>query len=128
MEDVVQPSVRRQGEAQGNLIYELGDTVRPEEARLELPFGRLGQEGDSMMVLAEQDPIANRVGDRAVKLVVVALLDRLGLFQPIADVCEELVVVRHVLGDNNYTRLARLIGVNGRRVVAIHHTEWRVVE
>ena len=43
MEDVVEPSVRRQGEAQGNLIYELGDTVRPEEAGLQLPCGRLGQ-------------------------------------------------------------------------------------
>jgi len=43
VEDVVQPSVRRQGEAHGNLIDELGDVVRPEEVRLQLPCGRLGQ-------------------------------------------------------------------------------------
>ena len=113
MKDVVELSARGQIKAHRDNVDELGDAVWLKEARLELPFGRLGQEGDSMMVLAEQDPIANRVGDRAVKLVVVALLDRLGLFQPIADVCEELVVVRHVLGDSNHTRLA-----------PAHRSEW----
>ena len=128
VKDIVEPSARGQIKAHRDSVDELGDAVRLEEARLELPFSRLGQEGGSMMTLAEQDPIANRVGDGAVKLVGVALLDRLGLFQPIADVCEELVAVRHVLGDSNHTRLARLIGANGRRVAAIQHTEWRVTE
>ena len=113
MEDVVEPSARGQSKAHRDSVDELSDAVRPEEARLELPFGHLGQGGGSMMTLVEQDPIANHVGDKAAKLVVVALLDRLGLFQPIADVCEELVVVRHVLGDSNHTRLA-----------PAHRSEW----
>ena len=128
MKDVVEPSARGQIKEHRDSVDELGDAVRPKEARLELPFGRLGQGGSSMMTLAEQDPIASRVRDEAMNLVVVALLDRLGLFQQIADVCEELIAVRHVFGDSNHTRLARLIGANGRRVATIHHTEWRVAE
>jgi hypothetical protein len=49
MEDVVQPGALGEVEAHNNLIDELGDVVWPEEARLELPFLRLGQEGDRAM-------------------------------------------------------------------------------
>jgi len=53
VKDVVEPSARGQIKAHRDSVDELGDAVQPEEARLELPFGRLGQGGGSMMTLAE---------------------------------------------------------------------------
>jgi hypothetical protein len=47
-------------------------------------------------------PNRHCIGDRAVQLVVVPVLDHLGLFQPVADVRQELVAVRHVLGDSGH--------------------------
>jgi hypothetical protein len=80
------------------------------------------------MTEVEQNPITHCIGDRAVQLVVVPLLDRLGLFQSVADVHQELVAVRHVLGDSGHACLARLIGANRQWVATIHHTEWCVLE
>ena len=56
-------------------------------------------------------------------LVVDTLLDRLCLFEAIADVVEEGCVVLHLLGNSSNARLAGLIRADGRRVAAIDHAE-----
>jgi hypothetical protein len=45
-----------------------------------------------------------------VQLVIVPLLVRLGLLQPVADVRQKLVTVCHVLGNSSHTCLAQLVG------------------
>jgi len=43
VEDIMELGTRRSGEADSHVVDELRDAVGPEEAWLQLPFGRLGQ-------------------------------------------------------------------------------------
>ena len=86
MEDIMKLGAWRKSEADSYFIDELGDAVGPKEARLQLPFGRLGQRRDWAMAKAEQDLVAHGVGDVTVLFVVVELLHSLGLLQPVPDI------------------------------------------
>ena len=80
------------------------------------------------MAKVEQDPVAHGVGDMAMLPVVVELLHSLGLLQPVPDVCQKLITLGHRLGHSSHTRVPRLIRPDGRRVMAVDHLEWRVVQ
>jgi hypothetical protein len=77
---------------------------------------------------SEPDPIAHLVSDIPVMPVVVTLVDGLGLLKAEADVSEELISFRHVLGDRSDPCLAGLIGADGGWVTAVDHPEWYVTE
>jgi hypothetical protein len=61
-------------------------------------------------------------------MLVVDLLDCLSLLQAMAHVGEELIALLHVPGDSGNPSLARLIRIDGRWVMATHHTEWCLPE
>ena len=126
MEDIMKLGAWRKSEADGYFIDELGDAVGPKEARLQLPFGRLGQRRDWAMAKVEQDLVAHGVGDVMVLLVVVELLHSLGLLQPVPDIRQELLVLGHCLGHSSHSRVPPLIRPDGRRVAAVDHPERRV--
>jgi len=128
VEDIMKLGAWRKSEEDGYFIDELGDAVGPKEARLQLPFGRLGQRRDRAMAKAEQDPVAHGVGDVTVLLVVVELLHSLGLLQPVPDIPQELLALGHGLGHNSHPRVPRLIRPDGRRVAAVDHPERHVVQ
>jgi len=58
--------------------------------------------------------------------VIVKLLDRLGLLQPVADVGEELFTFFHALGDGSHPRVPRFIRPNGWRIAPVDDAERRV--
>lgn len=77
------------------------------------------------MTKAEKHPIAHLVGD-IVCFVVVPLLDRLRLFEAIADISEELLALLHSLGDGCYPCVTRFVGTDRQRVTPVDDPEWGV--
>jgi hypothetical protein len=61
-------------------------------------------------------------------LVVHTLLDRLRLFEVIANVIEECSMFLHLLSNSSHARLAGLIRADGWRVATIDHAERRLQE
>lgn len=78
------------------------------------------------MTEAEKHPIAHLVGDIVVRFVVVPLLDRLRLFETIADIREELLALLHSLGDGCYPCVTRFVGTDRQRVTPVDGPEWGV--
>jgi hypothetical protein len=68
---------------------------------------------------AEECPIADLVVHQPMVLVVHMLLDRLHLFEVIANVVEECSAFLHPLSNNSHAHLAGLIRADGWRVAAI---------
>jgi hypothetical protein len=128
VEDVVETGTCWQVEADGDVIDELGDAVRAVEAGLELPLGDLWQRGGGAVAEAEHHPVTHCIGHRAVRLVILLLLDSLRLLEPVADIGQELIPVRHVLGDGGHTSFAGLIRADRWRVTAVDDVEWSVPE
>ena len=128
MEHVVEAGSGRQLQLIGDIVDDGGDAVRPEEARLELPGRRYVKRGGGPLAQSEPDPIAHHVFDIPVVPIVVALVDGLGLLEADADVSEELVSFRHVLGDRRYPCFAGLIGANGGWVTVVDHPKRCVAE
>jgi hypothetical protein len=60
--------------------------------------------------------------------VIVTFVDGLGLLEAEADVSEELISFRHVLGDRRDPCFTGLIGADGGWVTVIDHSEWSVME
>jgi len=128
VEHVVKASVRRKLQAHGDIVDELDDAVRADEAGLELARGRPGEGGGGTLSKTKKSPIANLVGHRPMLSVVVALLHGLRLLQAVAHVGEESLTGFHVLGDCGNTSLTGLVRADGWRVTAVHHAKWRLTE
>jgi hypothetical protein len=57
----------------------------------------------------QKGPVTDLVRDVAMVLVVEALVDRLSLFEPSADVSQKLVSLLHRLGNDSHPCITRLI-------------------
>jgi hypothetical protein len=101
-----------QCETNCHVVDELDDAVGPVELRTELAGGGLGKRCRCTMPKTKEDPVAHLKGDRAMRPIVVTLLHRLGLLQPMANVLQELGTLFHGLGHDSDPRLARLIRPN----------------
>jgi hypothetical protein len=123
---VVDAGAGQQGKADSDFIDELGDAVRPKETRLELASDSLGKRSSRALSKAKERPVSHLVRDVAVRLVVVQLLRRLSLVQPVADVSQELRALLHALGDRSHRCVPRLIRSDGRRIVPVDDAERRV--
>jgi hypothetical protein len=128
MEHVVEAGSGRQFQLIGDIVDDGGDAVRPVEARLELSCRRHVKRRGGPLAQSEPDRIAHLVSDIPVMPVVVMLVHGLGLLKAEADVSEELVSFRHVLGDRRDPCLAGLIGADGGWVTAVDHPERCVAE
>ena len=106
---VVQACSVRQVETDGDVVDQLGDAVRPEVAGLELARRCLRKRGSGTLTQAKEGPIAHLIGHLAMSRVVVAFLDLLCLFQPRANVGEELLALRHAPGNSSDPRVSRLV-------------------
>jgi hypothetical protein len=126
MEDDVQASLGRQIKANNDFVDEFDDAVRPVEARLQLAGDgrRHGRRG--ALPRAKEDPITDLVSDLSVSPIIVALLERLSLQQPGADVLQKLHAFLHGLSHRSHPRLARLIRLDGWRVAAVDDVEWHL--
>jgi hypothetical protein len=113
MEHIVQASLRWKGEADSDLVDQLGDAVGPEVARLKLAGGGLGQRRNRPLTKAEQHPIINLVRNSTMGLVVVTLLNRLSLLETSTDVGDEFLPFFHVLGNCCHPSVPRLVGPDG---------------
>lgn len=80
------------------------------------------------MAQTKPHPIAHRIADVSVMVVVEALVDGLGLLQAVTYVRQELVTFRHVFGDCRHSRFAGLIRADGGWILAINHPERSVAE
>jgi hypothetical protein len=109
VKDVMQASTGRQGEPDGDIIDELDDAVGLVEARFKLSRCSLGQRRGRVVAKTENGPIADLVRDVAMVLVVEALVDRLSLLEPSADVIQKLVALLHRLGSDSHLCITRLI-------------------
>lgn len=127
MEHIMEAGAGWKLETNGHVVDELETNGRaPIEAGLQLARAGLRQGRGSMLSQAEERPVAHQIRDVAVLLVVVQLLDRLGLLEPVADVGEELSPFLHAFGDCSNTRVPRLVGPNRRQVPAIDDPEQGV--
>ena len=72
---------------------------------------------------SKQRPIADLIGDLAVRPVVVALLVCLCLLQTVADVLQEFLALLHALGNSRHPGVPGLIRPDGRRITPVDHTE-----
>lgn len=88
MENVVDAGAGKQLEAVGDVVDDGNDAVGPIEAWLELPCRRCLEGGGDPLAKAKPEPVVDRVADLTMVLVVVALVDRLGLFEAVAGVDE----------------------------------------
>jgi hypothetical protein len=68
------------------------------------------------------------IRDGAVSLVIILLLDSLCLFQPMADISEELFALLHGSSHCRNTCVPRFIGPDGRRLTPVDDLERRVAE
>jgi hypothetical protein len=116
----------RQIKANSDIIYALGDAVRLVEGRLQLIDDGRVHGRHAALPQAKEHPIADLVSDLAVSPILVALLERLSLQQPGADVLQELRAFLHGPGHRSHPRLAHLIRPNGWRVAAVDDAEWRL--
>jgi hypothetical protein len=128
MKDVMELGTMRELKTNSNIVDELFDTVGPEEPRLKFAFDRRWQGGNWTMSKTEQYPVAHYVGDLAVFLVVVALLDSLCLLQPEPYISQELFPFFHRLGHRCHASVPRFIGPDGRRIPPIDHPKGRFTE
>ena len=126
VEHIVQPSARRKGQADSDVIDEFDDAVGPEVARLELASDGLGNGRCCSLTKTKEDLIAHLIRNMTVELVVVLLLDRLCLLQAITDVRQELVTLLHVPGDGGHPCVPRLIRPDGWRIAPVDDAERRV--
>jgi len=128
MEHIMKTGAGWEIKADSHRVDELGDAVRPIVARLQLPLGRSLQRGCRAVALTQPNPIAHGVGDGAVALVVVPLGDGLGLLQAVAHISQQLVAVRHVLGDGSDSGFTRLIRADGGGFAPVDDVERSVLE
>jgi hypothetical protein len=98
-----------QGKANCDVIDKLGDAIRPKEPRLKLAMDSLGKRRSRVLSEAKERLVSHFVRDVAVHLVIMSLLRRLSLFQPVADIRQELLSLLHALGYRGHPCLARLI-------------------
>ena len=126
MKHIMQLGTRRQLEANGDGVDELDYAVWPVVSGLQLALGDLGQGGRSAMPKAQEHPITHCIGNGAVQLVVVLLVDGPRLLQAIADVRQELLPVRHAPRDGSHASLTRFIRPDGGGIAAVDHPEGRV--
>lgn len=75
-----------------------------------------------------QSAIAHLVRNMSVELVLVLLLDLLRLFQTVADVRQELVMLLHAPGDCRHVVVVRVIGSDGRTIAPVDVMERRVLQ
>jgi hypothetical protein len=109
MEDIVEASLGRQGQANGDIVDELDHAVRPVKPWLQLADCRLGHRGRRALTKTQQHPLTFLVVDRTVELIVVALLHHLGLLEPVMDVLEELRVLLQSPSHRRYPRRPVLV-------------------
>ena len=127
MKNVVQTGAGWKGDAHRDLVDQLNDAVGPIEARSE-PARRSLRKRRRAVPKPEQGPVAHLILHWTVAGVVIALLHRLRLFQPVADVVEELCALLHAAGNSGHPRLARLVRPDRRRIPAIDDTKRRVAK
>jgi len=128
MKHIMNASSRWQGEADGGIVDQLGDAVRPEVAGLELAGDFLGPRRGCTLVEPKERPVPHLVRNVAVDLVIVQLLSRLGLFQPVAGISQELVALLHAFGDRCHPSISRFIGPDGLRITPVDDAEGRVLQ
>ena len=102
MKHVMQTCSCGQIEADGDVVDQLGDAVRPEVAGLELARRRLGQGGSGALAQSKESPVAYLIGYWTVACIIVVLLDLLSLLQPSTNVRQELVTLLHAAGHSSH--------------------------
>ena len=128
MKHVVDASAVWKLEADSDLVDEFQHTVGPIEPGLQLAGGVSGEGGRGAVSETEQHPFAHLIRDGAVSLVIIPLLDSLCLFQPMADISEELFALLHGSSHRRNTCVPRFIGPDGRRLTPVDDLERRVAE
>jgi hypothetical protein len=123
VENIMEAGTDRELQPNSNVVDDLLDAVRTNEARLKLAGRGTGQGRHCSLHEAEECPIADLVVHQPMVLVVHTLLDRLHLFEVIANIIEECSAFLHPLSKNSHARLAGLIRADGRRVAAIDHEQ-----
>jgi hypothetical protein len=128
MEDIMETSARRKLQAVGDVVDDGADAVQPVVARVKLARGGDLKGGGCAMMEAKPHLISNLKPQLPMILVVVVLVDGLGLLETQTNVREELVSYHNRLGHRRDTRIARLVRSDRRRVMAVDHSEGRVLE
>ena len=123
MEDIMKPSAHRQSEANCNLVDQLGDLVRPVETRLELAGRGVRKRRRRLLPESQERPVTDVVRNLAMVLVIVELVDRLSLLEPVTNVSKELFTFFHVPGHGNDPCVARFVGPDRRRFPPIDNVE-----
>ena len=123
MEHVVDAGAGRKLQPNGDLVDKFGDAVWSKEARLQFAAHSLRKRCGPALTESKQRPIADLIGDLAVRPVVVALLVCLCLLQTVVDVFHEFLALLHALGNSRHPGVPKFIGPDGRRIMPVDHTE-----
>jgi hypothetical protein len=86
----------------GDVVDELGDLVRAEEAGLDLAGDRLRKRGHRTLTKPKKRLVAYSVRDMAMHRVVVKPLGSLCLLQVVANVSEEFIIFCQRSGDSGH--------------------------
>lgn len=128
VENVMDASAGRQRQPNRHLVDEFGDLIRPEEPGLELAGGLLGQRRRRTLLEAQEHPVAHLEHNMAMYLVVVQLLRRLSLFQPVTNIGEELFTLLHAFSDGRDACFPRFIRPDGRGITSIDDAEGCITQ
>jgi hypothetical protein len=89
-----------QGEPNNDVIDELGAAIRSTKTGLDLAGGGLGQQRGRALSKTKKRPVTHLVANRTVIAVIEQLLGGLCLLQVALHVGQELLTLRHGLGDS----------------------------
>jgi hypothetical protein len=127
VENIMEAGAGRELQLNSNVVDDLLDAVRTNEVQLKL-VGRGTGQGRRCPLPEAECPVADLVVHRPMVLVVHTLLDRLRLFEAIANIVEECSTFLHLLSNSCHARLAGLIRADSQRVAAIDHAERCLLE